>query len=83
MANDIIEKYKEVLKREASSRSTLARAVSAIENATGKYDPAAISAELTAREILDDHNNGLSPLEEAKFGDRMKRADKIRAYNSK
>ena len=66
--------YVKAIKREQTSRTALGRAVTVIGNAEGKYDPNAITAEETARRVLEDRDNGLCPSEEAKWNDRIRKA---------
>ena len=84
MSQEIAEMYRESLERECTSRATLRAAVSAIENAKGgRYDGPAMAAEEAARRVLANSNNGLSPSEEAMWGDRVRNAYRTQAYFQK
>ena len=74
MSQEIADMYMDALKREQASRTALSKAVTAIGSAEGKYDISAITAEETARRVLDDRDSGLSPSERAEWGDRVRNA---------
>ncbi len=75
--------YMQAFKRGQASRTALSTAVATIERAKGgRYDIGAITAEETARRVLDDRDNGLSPSERAEWGDRVRNAYKTQAYLS-
>jgi len=82
MSQEIADMYRDAFKREQASRTALSKAVTAIGSAKGKYDIGAIIAEETARRVLDDRDNGLSPSERAEWGDRVRNAYKTQAYLS-
>ena len=82
MSQEITDRYMDAFKREQASRTALSKAVTTIGSAKGKYDIGAITAEETARRVLDDRNNGLSPSEEAMWGDRVRNAYKTQVYLS-
>jgi hypothetical protein len=82
MSQKIADMYTKAFAKQQASRTALSKAVSAIGSAKGKYDIGAITAEETARRVLDDRDSGLSPSEREEWGDRVRNAYKTQAYLS-
>jgi hypothetical protein len=82
MSQEIADMYTKALAREQASRIALSTAVATIESATGgKYDLGAMTAEETARRVLDDRDSGLSPSERAEWGDKVRSAYKTQGLS--